>query len=645
MTTITLAKIGTHQTVAYAVDELARYLKKIDKHLLIDQRTYEAYDESITDVIWVGLTSLVEYQKEDDEIKIDVKDGAGVITAANERAVLIAAYRFLHKLGCRWIRPGDDGEIIPEKSFEKVDISVQMSHMPSARYRVVSIEGAISYEHTFNMINWLLKVGFNTYYMQFKTPYLFWQGWYNHSYNPSLEFEPMTNEESFFMKARVDEELVKRSIGYFALGHGYTIYPFGVPDLSITDPDSPLLTDEIKSHYALIDGERKMQRNLNFTQLCYSRPEVRKKIADWVAQYYKDHPEVTMLRLALADGYNNWCECDDCKKLMPADWMIAVLNNIDAKLTEEGIDKKMGFSLYMETLWPPKQNKLNNPSRFMMTLCPSNRTFKKALCELDSDPDEREVMPFTYNNIEMPHETEDVIAHFNAWKRAVPGTEYFFTDYSLMWEHFFDLGYNHTSRVIHKDAANLDKFGFAGMMDFTSQRAAFPTALPLYSMAAGLWDKNSKFEDIAEEYYTAAFGEDAKIVWEYLDKLEALFDSAFLRYENPAAYETVPERTKAIHDLVATFREKYLEPNKEKNASWKYLCYHADYCDIYADVVYAYICESEDKAQAMADKMNAFCQQTEPELHTVFDPNVFFPHLMRRMPRLAAKNPKGDVNV
>ncbi len=644
MTTITLAKIGTHQTVTYAVDELARYLKRMDRRLLIDQRTYDAYDANIKNVIWVGLTPLVAYNKEDDEIKLDVTDGAGVITGANERAVLIAVYRFLYKLGCRWIRPGDDGEIIPERTFAKSDLNVSVSHIPSARHRVVSIEGSISYEHTVNMINWLPKVGFNTYYMQFETPYPFWRSWYTHQYNPTLKFDELTNKESFRVKARVDEELVKRSMGYFALGHGYTVYPFGVRELMVTDPDSPLLTDEIKSHFALIGGERKMQRNLNFTQLCYSRPEVRAKIAEWVVQYYKDHPEVTMLRMALADGYNNWCECEDCKKLMPADWIIAILNDIDAALTREGIDKKMGFSLYMETLWPPKKNKLNNPSRFMMTLCPSNRTYSRALCELKGDPDERGVMPFTYNNIVMPHETEDVIAHFNAWKRAVPGTKYFFTDYSLMWEHYFDLGYNYAARVLHKDVTNLDKFGFEGFMNFMSQRIAFPTALPLYSMAAGLWDKESKFEDVQEEYYTAAFGEDAKTVCEYLDKLEELFDSEFLRYENPAAYETVPERTKAIHELVADFREKYLEPNKDKSASWKYLRYHADYCDIYADVVYAYICESEDRAKEMADKMNAFCCETEPELHNVFDPNVFFPHLMRRMPRLAAKNPKGDVN-
>ena len=110
MNLITLAKIGTHQTTAYAVEELARFLKMMDKTLFIDQRTYEEYDESVENVIWVGLNGQVKADSKHDEILIDVKNGIGIITGANERAVLIAAYRFLRELGCRWLYPGPDGE-------------------------------------------------------------------------------------------------------------------------------------------------------------------------------------------------------------------------------------------------------------------------------------------------------------------------------------------------------------------------------------------------------------------------------------------------------------------------------------------------------------------------------------------------------
>lgn len=56
--------------------------------------------------------------------------------------------------------------------------------------------------------------------MQFKTPYTFWRPWYSHTENPDYTPEPITDEDAYRLKARIDEELIKRSLGYFALGHG-----------------------------------------------------------------------------------------------------------------------------------------------------------------------------------------------------------------------------------------------------------------------------------------------------------------------------------------------------------------------------------------------------------------------------------------
>ena len=637
MTTITLAKIGTHQTVSFAVDELARYLKMMDKHLLIDQRTYDEYDADVSGVIWIGLTPDIEYSKLDDKILVNITDGAGILTGSNERSILLGVYRFLYTLGCRWIFPGIDGEIIPKKKLDKCDIVAHIDHTPSARYRTVSIEGNISYEHSYDMVNWLPKVGFNTYYMQFKTPYTFWKTWYNHTENPEYTPSPITNDDAYRYKARIDEELTKRSFGYIALGHGYSVYPFGVDDLTIRDPESPLLTDEIKSHYALLKGERKMNRAINATQLCYSRPEVRRKMVEWVVQYCKDHPEITVLSMAPADGCNNWCECDDCKDTMPADQLMEILNEIDAALTAAGLDIKMRFSIYNEATWPPVKNKLNNPSRFMMSLCPSSRAYDRALCEFEGDPKTRPILPFVRNNITTPRKIEDVLAHFEAWKRAVPGTEYFFTDYVLMWEHHFDLGYNHTARVLHKDVTNLDTFGFSGFMNYLSQRFGLPTNLPLYAMAAGLWDKNSKFEDIQKEYYTAAFGEYADTVCEYMDKLEAIFDSEFLRYGHPEKMDTVFERMEEAHKIIDEFDEKYITPNKDNNASWYYLSYYVEYVHLYAELLCAYKRGGEDdKAEAMQN-LKSYLYSVESDIHRVFDvANCLFV-LRTRIPRVFDK--------
>ena len=80
MTRITLARIGKHPTVRYAVEEMVRYLKQIDIELMIDVRLYDAYDPTVGGVIWVGedpafdsLLLPVEDRRLDDAIYIGIK--------------------------------------------------------------------------------------------------------------------------------------------------------------------------------------------------------------------------------------------------------------------------------------------------------------------------------------------------------------------------------------------------------------------------------------------------------------------------------------------------------------------------------------------------------------------------------------------
>ena len=48
----------------------------------------------------------------DDVCDVDIKNLSGYIAGSNERSVLMGVYKYFKSVGCRWVRPGDDGEYI-----------------------------------------------------------------------------------------------------------------------------------------------------------------------------------------------------------------------------------------------------------------------------------------------------------------------------------------------------------------------------------------------------------------------------------------------------------------------------------------------------------------------------------------------------
>ncbi|MBR2453189.1 MAG: hypothetical protein IKB32_03990, partial [Clostridia bacterium] len=191
MMNIILARIGKNPTIQYAFDELSKYLKQMDESIFIDTRVYDKRDPDRKDILWVGLDGSVPASN-DDTILIDVKDGGGIVTGSNERSVLMAVYRLLFELGCRWVYPGKDGERIPTLRLEKEIINVHVNESPSYRHRGICIEGEVNCEHVHNTIDWLPKVGMNSYYIQFQTPSEFFKRWYNQARPSTIPAFPVS---------------------------------------------------------------------------------------------------------------------------------------------------------------------------------------------------------------------------------------------------------------------------------------------------------------------------------------------------------------------------------------------------------------------------------------------------------------------
>ena len=607
-----IAKIGNSETVSFAVEELKRLIKEMDATLTLDVRKYASYNETVKNALWVGL-GFTE-KSETDTINISVKDSAGFISGSNERSVLIAVYRFMKEMGCTFLYPGKEGEVIPQKKLDYSDLTVSVKETASYNHRGICIEGTVGYEHVYNIIDWLPKVGMNEYFFQFLTPATFFNQFYRY-FGGELE----DNEIDAIIRM-LDEDIVKRGLKYLAVGHGWTCAPFGLVASSWNEfKGEP--SEEIKNILAMCDGERKFNKNIPLnTNLCYSNETVRTKMVDHIVDYCKKNQHKDYIAFSMADGENNHCECENCKKKTPSDFLVMMANELDEKLTANGLDSKIILPFYNDLMWAPETEKIKNPDRFALDFAPISRSYTVSYADYDFN-EEIELEPYRRNENVFKYSLPKAVAMFKKWKEEQNIKDVMLFDYHLMWDHHYDPGYFEVAKILQKDMASLDKIGLDGMISCQLQRIAFPTNLPMYCMVKTLWNKNETFEDIAKEYYLAAYGEHAEAVEEYMSTLSKLFVPEVLRGEKPYDAKEMTEKYEQAKQVVKEFENNYILKLQDTSKLWKYLFHHAQIVKIYADVYIARFNGKEDICKAKTEEIYDYANSIRTFADTVLDDN------------------------
>lgn len=649
-----IAKSGQNETIAFAASELKRVLSKMDPDAEFMLLSYRKYDPEINNVIWV--TDAAEFPMPevtnpalDDAVSINVHHGVGYITGCNKRSVLIAVYRFLRELGCAFIRPGKDGEVIPKRSLS--DINVDVFEAASYRHRSVCIEGAIRQEHVLDMIDWLPKVGMNAYFNQFHNQYFFYERWYGHRNNPTLPINGTCTEkdgEGILLESIA--QIKKRDMLYHGAGHGWTASPFGLTGIT-KDEDIP---EDKRQFLALIDGKRTVfNKSMGNTNLCYSDEYVRNTIAEAVADYCAEMPEMDYVHFWLADYGNNHCECENCQKHIPSDFYVMMLNRIDEILTERGIDTKIVFLVYVDLLWAPEEFTLQHPDRFVMMFAPISRTYSTSLAKAKRfDPEK--LKPYVRNQLFISPNVGWNIARLHQWQEKFQGVDGFDYDYHFMWDHHKDPGYYKMAEVLFDDMKNLDQIGLNGMVSCQNQRTFFPTGLGMNAMATALWNKTSEFEETAEKYFFDAFGPDGKLLKEHMALLSELFDPSYLRGEKTVVSKEAKEKFDRVPLVIDGFAEIIKRNTSSEQSvrleaaqlkSWQYLTDHAELCKLLAKTFSYYAAGDFDRGEMMKHTAEAFAQLNERKLQEVFDVCYFIVTINRITKDLvaAANNQKNDV--
>ena len=634
-------------TVLYAADELKKYLDMMDPGFCDGIDIVNAVSPDKADgVIKLGLLSDFGFDTSDvidfscdDVVYIDIVNGSGIIAGSNVRSILLSVYAYLREAGCAFIRPGDDGEIIPERDMSS--FSYTYRKLADYPFRGECIEGAPSYEHICDTIIWSPKVGMNLFMLEQVVPFNYMSRWYKHKSSTVAKDENVSFEDVCKMIKDIELLIKKCGLQLHSLGHGYLLEPYGIKYIDNTIKYE--LTEEARKDIAFYNGKRELIGNSpNFTHLCYSDKKVRKKLVDWLVGYMQEKPYIDFLHVWLADGTNNHCECPNCINERISDLYVKLLNEVDEEFTRLGIDTRIVFILYVDTLWAPLYEKIKNPARFYMMTATTGRDFRKPL---DSTLYEGETPPYIKNKYSIDCTFPLTMRFTEEWKRAFQGRMLFF-EYNMYVHQYNDPGFMNISKVWLEEAKNLISLNVHGTMCDQTQRSFFPNGLPNSIYGAAMFDKEIEFEPFCEQYFKAAYGADYKLALDYLteisermsfDMLQVNLDIVDLDPElgskkkikvkpwidNPKAQADLQRVIDMVDNFEGVAKAHLSEKHATQRRSWELLLYHTDYCRRYAHIMLAQSLGDEIKAKKLYDEMIDVYSHLEPEISSEFDLFLF----------------------
>jgi hypothetical protein len=555
----------------------------------------------------------------DDALSIQVDGGNGIIAGNNPRSVLLGVYRYLCALGCRWVRPGADGEYLPSVNLSST--AVHLVETPSYRHRALDLAGALSREWLLEVVDWCPKVGLSGVFLEYDTCKGVCNLWYSHRMNPLKSPEPFTPEQAETIRQELMAAVRQRDLIYHSKGHGWVYEALGLTSAEFKNPLPP----ELAQHVMLTDGERKVKGAGN-TNLCYGNPETRRRFIRRVAEYAGEHPEADLLHVWLADGHNNHCECELCAPHRPADLYLRLMNELDTELTARNLDMRIVFLFYVDLLWPPETETIARPARFTLMFAPFCRNYNVSFADFPVATELPELPPYRRNKLHFSRETEDNVDFVYHWMR-VPHADAFDFDYQYWLWQFDDFSGMHRARVEHGDIQRLAELGMNGLVGCYTLRAFYPMGLGMAAMAQTLWHRELSFDALIEDYFPAAFGPEWRLCLEYLRALADLCEPNFIKGNVPLPDPPMGELLDRVPAVIDAFRPVIDRNGALDNpcwaASWRYLGYHAEITRLFTRAMAARAHGREEEAIRLFEETHLLACKHEDEVFPVLDTWLF----------------------
>ncbi len=562
------------ETIRFAASELRRYLYQMTgkRYTVSRHGRWSAGPDTFclgrfADFPDARRLPRVRDPERDDAIRVSVRGGSGYLAGTNPRSVLFAVYRFLAANGCRWLRPGKQGDWIPVRKTG--DLHADLADAAAYRYRGNSHCGnavgkVTGTRETLEKVDWMAKAGLNMCFQE------------------GLLYHLPAGAHTAIRAAK------KRGMYVHNGGHWWPAAVYNLPHSRPADADAfAAAVRRNPRHLALVDGRRtggchgkKNRAGPKFTELCYGRPQTRRRLVQCVADYAEAFPEIDFVHVWLSDSMNIHCECPRCIHTRPSDFYVMLLNDIDEELTRRDLPTRIGFLIYQDLLWAPEKERFRNPDRFVMMFAPIARDYDKPYSRRTNPAYPG---PFRYNQNTQRMPMTGFMAALGDWQRLFDGEAFSF-DYHMTWYHYFDFGYLDFARGMGRDIQRLASIGMNGLVSCQITCAAFPTAFPLHAHARYLWNPRQDFKQLCDDWFAAALGADGGACRHYMEALSACSHrDYFYRFvlREGGHPPSLQVDLKKIPTLIETFRpvveRQAFAPDSPQAESWFYIALHMEW--------------------------------------------------------------------
>ncbi len=429
------------------------------------------------------------------------------LIGGDKRGTILCVYDFLHKeIGCIFAQP--EIEFVPEK--QTLDVSETFYyHEPFMRIRYMLGGGDI------NLIEWCAKVE-----MTYSVP-------------------PKSNKTPEFQG---EKQLLSEETGKIWAKQSVEIR--GEPGLSIGGhaceaimPPSKYF-DQHPEYFAYDPSQKpdaihRIKQGRNSYGICWTNPDVKKIFIDYFLNFFRKHPYVKRFTFFPNDGQGP-CFCENCRKIEEP-WQGITTNqlqytknyvlfaaDIARSVAAEFPDARIEVGSYNGHTELPDDFAEDLPENLDVLFCIYERKWDRALDDPPSDEELRRTLAeAVVSNYEKDAKKYIIYPEiFKKWRKHVKGN---FRYYDYLTSTLGSMGMPFpVSKGAVRTIRFLKNLGFDGYGSqwFSSETIWASYGLSLYVTSYAMWDKNTTWEDLAQEYCFALYRESAKPMYQYFETLE-----------------------------------------------------------------------------------------------------------------------------